>query len=158
MSFSSPSLSSIAPALSSAGTAPINPALEPASVRNGPPAAKQAYQVALSFEQLLVSQLTQELAKSVTGSSDASSSDGSSSDGSSSDPSSSTASGLMGSDPTSSAYASMLPQALTTSIMSAGGLGIAQQVATAIDPALGASQASASLTGKPAAPATGVTA
>jgi Rod binding domain-containing protein len=153
MSFSSPSLSSIAPALSSAGTAPINPALEPASVRNGPPAAKQAYQVALSFEQLLVSQLTQELAKSVTGSSDASSSDGSSSDASSS-----TASGLMGSDPTSSAYASMLPQALTTSIMSAGGLGIAQQVATAIDPALGASQASASLTGKPAAPATGVTA
>jgi Rod binding domain-containing protein len=150
MSFSSPSLSSIAPALSSAGTAPINPALEPASVRNGPPAAKQAYQVALSFEQLLVSQLTQELAKSVTGSSDASSSDGSSSDASSS-----TASGLMGSDPTSSAYASMLPQALTTSIMSAGGLGIAQQVATAIDPALAASQPSASPTAKPA---TGVTA
>lgn len=64
----------------------------------------------------------------------------------------------MGSDPTSSAYASLLPQALTTSIMSAGGLGIAQQVATAIDPALGASPTSASPTGKPAAPATGVTA
>ena len=103
---------------------PLDPALEPTSVRNGPPAAKQAYAVARSFEQVLVEQLTQELSQTVGGSSDGGS------DGSSG------ASGLMGSDAASSMYASFIPQTLTSAIMSGGGIGIAQQLATAIDPAL----------------------
>lgn len=88
---------------------PINPANEPAIIRNGPPAAQKAYQVALSFEQLLVDQLTKELTAGVGG---------------------------MANDPATSAYASMLPQTLTSSIMSGGGTGIALQLATALDPAL----------------------
>ena len=100
---------------------PINPASEPASIRNGPPAAKQAYQEALGFEQLLVDQLSQQLSATV------SSSGGS--DGSSG--------GVMGSDPSTSAFASLVPQALTSGIMSAGGTGIALQLARALDPALG---------------------
>ena len=131
MSFSSP----ISSDLSSGGVPPINPANEPAAIRNGDANAKQAYQVGLSFEQVLVDQLTQELASTATGTGgDSSSSDGSSSDGSSDD--SSSASGLMGGDPASSAYASMLPQTLTSSIMSGGGTGIALQIAKSIDPAL----------------------
>ena len=84
---------------------------------------------------MLVDQLTQELASTATGTGGDDSSDGSSSDGSSDD--SSSASGLMGGDPASSAYASMLPQTLTSSIMSGGGTGIALQIAKSIDPALG---------------------
>jgi hypothetical protein len=35
-------------------------------------------------------------------------------------------------------YSQLLPQALSTSIMAAGGLGIAQQIAVTLDPAIGA--------------------
>lgn len=107
---------------------PINPALEPASVRNGNQAAKNAYQVGLAFEQVLVNQLSQEMT-ATTGDSSDSSGDGSS--GSSDD-----STGLMGSDPASSMYSQMLPQALTSGVMSAGGLGIAAQLASSIDPAI----------------------
>jgi hypothetical protein len=123
MSFSSP----ISSDLSTGGLPPINAANEPAAIRNGDAEAKKAYQVGLSFEQVLVDQLTQELASTATDSSDGSS-DGS--DGSSG------ASGLMGGDAASSAYANMLPQTLTSSIMSGGGTGIALQIAKSIDPAL----------------------
>ena len=100
---------------------------EPAAIRNGDADAKKAYQVGLSFEQVLVDQLTQELASTATDSSDGSS------DGSDD---SSGASGLMGGDAASSAYATMQPQTLTSSIMSGGGTGIALQIAKSIDPAL----------------------
>jgi Rod binding domain-containing protein len=113
---------------------PINPALEPASVRNGNQAAKNAYETGLAFEQVLVDQLSQQLAATAGGSSDGSSSDGSS------DTSSSSSGGLMGSDPASSMYSQMLPQALSTSVMSAGGLGLAAQLAGAIDPAIKATK------------------
>ena len=46
------------------------------------------------------------------------------------------ASGLMGSDPASSAYAQMIPTVLSSSIMGTGGTGIAQEIAQSIDPAL----------------------
>jgi Rod binding domain-containing protein len=134
MSVTTPSVS-LNSALAGSGlnSAPaINPATEPAAIRNGDATAKQAYQVGVSFEQMLVTQLTQELASTATDSGD-DSSDGSS-DGSSGD--SSGASGLMGSDPASSAYASMLPQTMTSSIMAGGGTGIALQIARSIDPAL----------------------
>ena len=124
MSFSSP----ISGAPSTGGLPPINPANEPAAIGNGDADAKKAYQTGLSFEQLLVNQLTQELASTATDSS------GDSPDGSSGD--SSGASGLMGGDAASSAYANMLPQTLTSSIMSGGGTGIAMQIAKSIDPAL----------------------
>jgi hypothetical protein len=123
MSFSSP----ISSDLSTGGLPPINAANEPAAIRNGDVEAKKAYQVGLSFEQVLVDQLTQELASTATDSSDGSS------DGSDD---SSGASGLMGGDAASSAYANMLPQTLTSSIMSGGGTGIALQIAKSIDPAL----------------------
>jgi Rod binding domain-containing protein len=117
-------------AINTSNLPPINPALEPASVRNGNQAAKNAYQTGLAFEQVLVDQLSQQLAATAGGSS------GDSSSGSSADSSG----GLMGSDPASSMYSQMLPQALTTSVMSAGGLGLAAQLAASIDPAIKATK------------------
>ena len=116
------------PGISGGALPPIDQANEPAVIRNGDATAKKAYQVGLSFEKVLVDQLTQELASTATDSS------GDSSDGSSDD--SSSATGLMGGDPASSAYATMLPQTLTSSIMSGGGTGIALQIARSLDPAL----------------------
>ncbi len=110
---------------------PVDQALLPDSIRNGTPEQKQAYTSALGFEQMLVDQLSQALASSA--SPDGSSSD--SGDGSGSDSSSGSGSLLSGSDPASSTYAQLLPTALTSSVMSAGGLGIAQQLASAIAPA-----------------------
>lgn len=115
---------------------PINPAMEPKSIRDGSPEAKKAYQVGLSFEQLLVGQLAQELTTTISGSSDGSSNTGTGSDGGSADTSSGGSGGVMGSDPASSAYASLIPDALTSSIMSGGGLGIAMKIAQSIDPSL----------------------
>jgi hypothetical protein len=126
-------LSSLTPS----GLPVIDPASEPASVRPGPPAAKRAYQVALSFEQVLVDQLSQALTATVGDGSDGS--DGSSGDAGGSGDGSGGAggAGLMGSDPTTSAYASMLPGTLSSAIMSGGGTGVALQLAQALDPALG---------------------
>jgi hypothetical protein len=113
------------------GAAATNQAQLPASIRDGNTAAKSAYQAALGFEQLLVEQLTTQLAASATGS-DASSADGSSGSG-----------GLMGSDPASSMYARLLPSALTSGVMSSGGTGMALALARALDPAIGTAQATA---------------
>jgi Rod binding domain-containing protein len=107
---------------------PIEPSREPAYIRNGDAAAKKAYATALGFEQILVNQLAQQLTATM-------SDPGDSSDGPSSDPSSS-GSGGSGSDPAGGAYSQMLPGALTASIMSSGGLGIASQIAAGLDPAL----------------------
>ncbi len=107
---------------------PIDQALLPANIRNGTPAQQQAYTTALGFEQMLVDQLSQELATSTQ-------SDGSSGDGSSDSSGDASSTSLLGgSDPASNAYAQLLPTALSTSVMSAGGLGIAQQLAASIDP------------------------
>jgi len=118
---------------------PIDAANEPANIRNGDAAAKKAYQTALGFEDILVQQLTQELAATVTSPSDGSS-DGSG--GGSSD----SGGGILGSDPSMSAFASLIPTTLTQSIMSSGGLGIADRLAQAIDPAIGAPQGDATTT------------
>jgi Rod binding domain-containing protein len=126
--------------LTSATLPPINPALEPADIRNGNAQAKQAYQEALGFEDVLMQQLTQELASTVSSPSD-DSSDGSDGSDDSSDDSSG---GILGSDPSTSAFASMIPTALTSSLMSNGGVGIAAQLAQAIDPQIGTPQGAAS--------------
>lgn len=136
--------------LGAAGLPPIDQSLLPPDVRNGSPAAQKAYATGLAFEQVLVDQLSQELTQSVgaDGSTDASSG------GSSSDGVTDGSGGLLGSsDPASSTYGQLLPQALTSSIMSGGGIGIAQQLATALDPALGApASAAGAPTTRPPAP------
>jgi Rod binding domain-containing protein len=141
-------LSSYSSPLSSASASlpPIDSANEPADIRNGNTAAKNAYQEALGFEDVLVQQLTQELASTVT------SPGGDSSGGDGSDDSSSDSSGgILGSDPGTSGFASMIPTTLTQSIMSNGGLGIAAQLAQAIDPAIGTPQGEATTSSTAAA-------
>jgi hypothetical protein len=110
---------------------PINAALEPAEIRNGNARAKQAYQEALGFEDILMQQLTQQLAATVT------SPGGDSSDGGSGDSGDSGSGGMLGSDPSTSAFASLIPTALTQSVMSGGGTGVADQLAHALDPQIG---------------------
>src|ERR1700679_1415849 len=48
-------------------TAPVDPATEPESVRNGNQAAKNAYQTGLAFEDILVNQLAQQMTATVPG-------------------------------------------------------------------------------------------
>jgi Rod binding domain-containing protein len=110
---------------------PIDSSLLPADIRGGDAKAKKAYQEALGFEDILVGQLTQQLAQTVVSPSD----DGS---GGSSDGSSDSSGGILGSDSSTSMFASMIPTALTQSIMSSGGVGVADKLARAIDPAIGA--------------------
>jgi Rod binding domain-containing protein len=138
------SLSSLDPSVSSA-LPPINPALEPADIRNGNTQATQAYQEALGFEDVLVSQLAQQLSSTVSSSSASLGLDDTGDD--SDDSSDSSGGGILGSDPSTSAFASMIPQALTQSIMSNGGLGIAQQLVQSLDPSLGATQSNESSSG-----------
>jgi Rod binding domain-containing protein len=107
-------------------TPAVDPATEPAAVRNGGTKAEQAYETGLAFEQMLVSELTQELQSST-------SSDGS--DGSGGGDGSD--SGLLGnSSDSADMLGQLLPQALTQGITSTGGLGVAAQIAASIDPAL----------------------
>jgi Rod binding domain-containing protein len=99
-----------------AGLPVVNQALEPAWVRHGSADTQKAYESALSFEQTLVEQLSKSLADTsgLTGESSQageSGSEGSSAGGAS-----------------SAELSSMLPQALTASVMSAGGLGMAAQM------------------------------
>lgn len=131
---SSVSLASSLPATLPATALPAtDPALEPANVRKGNAAAKSAYQQGLAFEDILVNELAQEMTATVPGLS----ADGDGLGGSSSDSSSGGSTGGL-TDPSSgiSGYASLLPQALSSSIMSGGGTGIAMQIARSIDPAL----------------------
>jgi Rod binding domain-containing protein len=130
------------PSLTSASLPPVSQALQPADIRNGNTQAKQAYQEALGFEDILMQELTQELASTVSSPSD-DSSDGSDGSDDSSDDSSG---GILGSDASTSGFASMIPTALTQSLMSSGGVGIADQLAKAIDPQIGTPQGEASST------------
>lgn len=110
-------------------TPPIDQALLPASVRNGTPAQQNAYTTGLAFEQVLVDQLSKELAATAQPTPD-------SSDGSDA------STGLMGAgtDPASSTYANLLPSALSAGLMSAGGLGVAQELSSALLPTQGNGQ------------------
>jgi Rod binding domain-containing protein len=129
--------------LTSTNVPVVDAANEPADIRNGNSAAQKAYQEALGFEDILVQQLTQELASTVTSPADSSDSSGSSG---SSDSSSNSSGGILGSDPSTSAFASLIPTALTQSIMSGGGIGIADSLARALDPSIGTPQGSSSTT------------
>lgn len=103
------------------GLPPIDQAQLPADVQSASPARKQAYEAGLGFEQLLVQQLSQSMVDSTSDTStDAGSGDGTDA-----------TSGLGAGSP----YASLLPDALSQGVMSAGGLGLAQQLMDAIAPA-----------------------
>ena len=127
--------------LPAANLPPINSALLPADIRNGNAQAKQAYQEALGFENILMQQLTQQLAATVT-----SPGGGSSDSSGSGDSSDSSSGGMLGSDPSTNAFASMIPTALSQSIMSGGGVGVADQLARALDPQIGTPQGAAAST------------
>ena len=92
----------------------VNQALEPEWVRHGSAATQKAYTSALAFEQTLVEQLSQSLA--ATGGIDG--------EGSSEGEGSEEGSGTAG----NSQLSSMLPQALSSGVMHAGGLGLAAQL------------------------------
>jgi hypothetical protein len=100
-------------------------ALTRVSGSTGTVSAAQAKQIGLAFEQMLVNELAQQLAATAGDPGD-----------SSSDGSVGGIGGLMGSDPASTAYSQLIPGALTSSIMSSGGTGIAQEIAASLDPAL----------------------
>jgi hypothetical protein len=130
---SSASLGSVLPATA---TAPVDPALQPASIRNGNQAAKNAYQTGVAFENVLMNQLAQAMTATIPGGGSDDDGLGGSSSDDSGDSSSDATGGLTGSDSGISAYSSLLPQAMTSGIMSSGGTGIAMQIAQSLDPAL----------------------
>jgi Rod binding domain-containing protein len=101
--------------LPSSGLPTVNQTLEPAWVRKGSAATQKAYETALAFEQMLVEELSQSLTAS-SGLGGESGAEGESSEGSA------------GGGGASGPLASMLPQALTNGVMSAGGLGLAAQM------------------------------
>jgi hypothetical protein len=129
-----------------AGLPPVDQATLPADVRSAPPAARNAYAAALGFERMLVTQLTSSLADSsggaLGGTSSANGTDG-------------TSDGTGGSSSTTSPYAGLLPDALASGIMDAGGLGLARQLAGAIDPAIGQTAPTASTPKPSTVPVTG---
>jgi hypothetical protein len=110
-------LGALSSTLGSAPVPVVNQALEPASVRDGSPTVQKDYDEALSFENVLVNQLCQQLVAStgIAG-------------GSSADSSGSSSSGTSSSDPAVSDFTSMLPGALSSAIMADGGLGLAAQL------------------------------
>ena len=97
------------------GMPAINQAVEPEWVRDGSAATQKAYASALTFEQTLVEQLSKSLADT-------------SGLGGESEGESSSEEGGSSSDAGASQIASMLPQALSAGVMSAGGLGMAAQM------------------------------
>jgi Rod binding domain-containing protein len=99
---------------SSTGAPVVDQALEPASVRHGSAAVQKAYQTALAFEQVLVEQLS----KSLSASSGLGGEEAAQEGESGAEEGGSSASGL----------SSMLPQALSSGVMHAGGLGLAAQL------------------------------
>jgi hypothetical protein len=120
-----------------AGSLPlIDPANEPAAIRNGDTKAKNAYETGLAFENVLVNELSQQLAATVPGL-DGSGGSGDGLGGSSDDGLGGTSGDSSGSSGGLGAYSSLLPQTLTSSIMQGGGTGIAMQIAKSIDPGLG---------------------
>jgi Rod binding domain-containing protein len=113
----------------SAGELPVvNQTLEPAWVRHGSAATQKSYQTALAFEELLVEQLSQ----STTATSGMEGESGGEGEAS-----------AEGAPPGNSALSSMLPHALASGVMSAGGLGLAAQMTRQLESAAAAAQAPA---------------
>lgn len=111
------------PVTISDGLPAVNSALEPKWVRDGSASTQKAYESALAFEQTLVEQLSQSLVAS-------SGLDGEAGEGAGASPEgeSEADGGAQASAPGNSELAALLPQGLTSSVMSAGGLGLAAQM------------------------------
>jgi Rod binding domain-containing protein len=109
---------SVQAAAGSTGLPIVNQATEPEWVRKGSAATQKAYESALSFEETLVEQISQTLAST--------SGLGGESEGESGGEESGSSGG-------NSQLSSMLPQALTTSVMDAGGLGLAAQMTSNLE-------------------------
>ena len=126
------------------GLSVVDEANAPASVRNGSAAVKQAYSSAQGFEEMLLQQLSSSLVQSSGLSGEGESSgEGSGEEGSSEG----------GSE--ASMLSSLLPQTLTEGVMHAGGLGLAGQLMSSLDPSASAAAAptSAGSSGGASAPA-----
>jgi hypothetical protein len=108
-------------AAATAGLPVVNQALEPAWVRDGSTSTQKAYESALSFEQTLVEQLSQSLTTTSGLESESSSAGEAESD--------SAEEGALSTDGAGdSQLSSLLPQALSSGVMHAGGLGLAAQM------------------------------
>lgn len=126
----------------------VNQALEPSWVRHGSATTQKAYQSALAFEETLVEELSKALTTS-SGLETEGGEEGSEEGGSSA--------GLGGE------MSSLLPQALTSGVMSAGGLGMAAQLTRSFEGSLGTdatsgASATTDVAGAPATSQTGGTA
>jgi len=119
---------SIQGATGPAGLPAVSQALEPDWVRRGDASTQKAYQTALAFEQTLVEQLSRSLTagSGLEGESSQESEGGSSSVG-----------------PSSGELSSLLPQALSSGVMHAGGLGLAAQLTQELAGSQNAQQARA---------------
>jgi Rod binding domain-containing protein len=134
-------------ALPATGLPVVNQALEPTWVRDGSQSTKNAYDTALTFEQMLVEQLSKSMA-ATSGLGGESSEEGESGSEESSLP-------AIGGQSTE--LSSMLPQALSSGVMSAGGLGLAAQMTSQLQDPSGVSQTPSSVAAKSPATAVGTT-
>jgi Rod binding domain-containing protein len=106
----------------------LQPGDIPADIRTGDSAAKQAYGEGLAFEQILVNEMVQTMSSDISDGGDATDSSGASLN----------QTGLLAGDGSSTnVYSGMMTQALSSSLMSTGGLGIASELAQSIDPSIG---------------------
>jgi Rod binding domain-containing protein len=112
------------------GLPPIDQSLIPASVRNGSAQDKKDYTAALGFEQMLVGELTKAMTSTADPVGDGSTGDDSSASTDSSGDDTTASSSTT--DAATSTYLQMLPDQLAGSIMSNGGLGLAQSFYAAI--------------------------
>ena len=100
------------------GLPTISDTLLPTDVRKGSQSDKDSYKTAMGFEQMLVGQLAQTMAGSDGGSAATSTGDDDSAD-----------TALDTSDPmTSGPFSGQMQDALSSALMSAGGLGLAAQI------------------------------
>jgi hypothetical protein len=118
--------------LSSGDLPVVSQTLEPAWVRDGSATTQKAYDTALAFEQMLVEQLSQSLTAS-SGLGGEGGEEGESSEG-----------GSSGGSAAGGPISSMLPQALTSGVMNAGGLGLAAQMTRQLQGAAAATPAGTS--------------
>jgi hypothetical protein len=124
---------SVLPATEPAGLPAVNQALEPEWVRHGSPSTQKAYESALSFEETLVEQLSQSLT-ATSGLDGEGSQEGESA---SEEGGSSSGAG-------DTQLSSLLPQALSSGVMNAGGLGLAAQMTRELQGTQGVAQTHAS--------------
>jgi Rod binding domain-containing protein len=124
--------SPIAPTTAATGLSVTDEAHAPAAVRNGSASVKKAYASAQGFEEMLMQQLSQSMLQS----SGLGGEGGGEGEEGSSGGSSSGEGGML---------TSLLPQALTEGVMREGGLGLATQLMSSLDPAAAASAPGASV-------------